>query len=84
MNDDRLPKIVLLGEQSRAKRKAVHRPRTGWEEVARKYLREIGTSWEGVKREDLNILGWRRSVIGLRQLGTGVCCSNIGLPTFFP
>ena len=31
----------------------------------------------GVKREDLNRLGWKKSVrsfVGLRWLGAGVCC----------
>jgi hypothetical protein len=32
MKDDRLPKIVLSGQPSRAKRKA-GRPRLGWEDV---------------------------------------------------
>jgi hypothetical protein len=55
MNDDRLPKMVLVGQLSRVKRKAGH-PRREWEDVVRKDLREIVTSWEGVKREPLNRL----------------------------
>ena len=43
MKDDRLPKIVLFGTPSRAKRKAV-RPCLGWKELARKDLREMRTS----------------------------------------
>ena len=54
MKDDRLPKVVLFGQPSRAKRI----PK--WmEDVIRKDLRETITSWEGVKREGLNRLGWR-------------------------
>ena len=51
------------------------RPCLGWEDVINKYLKEMGTSWEGVKREALNRLGWRRSVrscVGLRWLGAAV------------
>ena len=68
MKDDRLPKIFLFGEPSRAKWKA-RRPRPGWEDVIKKGLKEMETSWEGVKREALNRLVWRRSVlscVGLR------------------
>jgi hypothetical protein len=36
----RLPKIVLFGKPSRAKRKA-GRPRLGWEEVIKKDLKEM-------------------------------------------
>ena len=50
MKDSRLPKIGLVGQPSRSKWKA-GRPRMRWEDVVRKYLREIGTSCEGVKRE---------------------------------
>jgi hypothetical protein len=56
IKDDRLPKIVLFGQTSRAKQKA-GRPRLGWEDVIKKDLRVIGTSWEGVTREALNRLG---------------------------
>jgi hypothetical protein len=49
MRDDRLPKIVVVGQPSRAKRKAGC-PWLVWEDVIRKYLREIGTSWVVVKR----------------------------------
>ena len=76
MKDDRLPKIVLFGQPSRAKRKA-GRPRLGWEDVIKKDLKEMGTSWAGVKREALNRLGWRRSLrscVGLSQLGAAVSC----------
>ena len=61
MKDDRLPKIVLFGQPSRAKRK-VDRPRLGWEDVINKDLKEMGTFWEVVKRETLNRLGWRKSL----------------------
>ena len=74
MKDDRLPKIVLFGQPSGATRKA-GRPFLGWEDVISKDLKEMGTSWEGVKREALNILGWRRSVrscVGLRRLVAAV------------
>jgi hypothetical protein len=72
--DDRLPKVVLFGQPSRAKQKA-GRPRLGWEDVIKKDLKEMGTSWVGVKREALNRLGWRRivrSCVGLRRLGAAV------------
>ena len=71
MKDDRLPKIVLFGQLSKAKWKA-GRPQLGWEDVAKKDLREMGTSLEGVKREALNRWRWRKSVnscVGLRRLG---------------
>jgi len=38
------------------------------------------TSWEGTKREALNRLRWRRSVlscVGLRRLGAAVKCSSL-------
>jgi hypothetical protein len=76
MKDDRLPKIVLIGQPSRAKRKA-GRPQLGWENVIKKDLKEIGTSWAGVKREALNRLEWRKSVrscAGLWRLGAAVSC----------
>jgi len=49
----------------------------GWEDVAKKNLKEMGIFWEGVKREALNRLGWRRSpriCVGLRRLGAVVSC----------
>jgi len=48
MKDDRLPKIVLLGQPSRAKWKTGH-PHQGWEGVINKGLKEIETSWKGCK-----------------------------------
>ena len=76
VKDERLPKIVLFDQPSRAKQKA-GRPCLGWEDVIKKDLKEMGTSWAGVKRDALNRLGWRRSVrscVGLRQLGAAVSC----------
>jgi hypothetical protein len=76
MKDDRLPKIVLFDQLSRAKRKA-GRPRLGRDDVIKKDLNEMGTSWEVVKREALNRLGWRwsvRSCVSLRRLGVAVSC----------
>jgi hypothetical protein len=76
MKDDRLPKIFLFGQLSRAKWKA-GRPCLGWEGIIKKDLEEMGTSWEGVKREALNRLGWRRSMhscVGLRRLGAVASC----------
>jgi hypothetical protein len=76
MKDDRLPKIVLFGQPSRAKRKA-GRPLLGWEDVLKKDFKEMRTSWEGVKRESLNRLGWRRSMhsgLGFRRRGAAVSC----------
>ena len=49
MKDDKLPKIVLFGQPSRAKRK-VGCPWLGWEDVIEKDLKEMLTSWEVVKR----------------------------------
>jgi len=74
MKDDRLPKIVLLGQPSRAKRKA-GRPRLGWEDVIKKDLKEMEATWEGIKRKALSRLGWRRSVcscVGHTWLGAAV------------
>ena len=68
MKDDRLPKIVLFGSPSGAKRKT-GQPRLWWKDVTKKDLKGMGTSWEGVRRKALNILGWRNSVrccVGLR------------------
>ena len=49
MKDNRLPKIVLFGQPSSLKWKAV-RPRLGWQNVIQKDLKEMGTSLKGVKR----------------------------------
>ena len=71
MKADKLPKIVLFGQPSRAKGKA-GRPRLRREDVKNKDLKERGTSWEGLKREALKRLEWRRSVrscVGFRRLG---------------
>jgi len=71
-----LPKIILVGQPFRAKRKADH-PQMRWEDIAKKNLIEMGTSWKGAKIEALNRLGQRRSVrgyVGLRQLGAAVSC----------
>jgi len=49
----------------------------GWEDFIKKNCKEIGTSWEGVKREAVNGLGWKRSVlscVGLMQVGAAVSC----------
>ena len=70
MKNDRLPKIVLVAQPSRTKRK-VGRLRIGLEDVISKDLREMGTSGKGVKMEALNIFDWRRSVrswVSLRGL----------------
>ena len=50
--DDRLPKIVLFGQPSRAKRKAGH-PRLGWEDVIKKDLKEMGLPGREFPRERL-------------------------------
>ena len=73
--DYRLPKIDLVHQPPRAKRKTGG-PRMGWDDV-RNDSREIGTSWEGVKKETLNRLGWGRSMLalfGLRRLGAAASC----------
>ena len=72
---DRLSKIVLLGQLSRSKRNT-GRPWLRWEDV-RKDLSEKGTSWEGVKRENLNRLELRKSVlscVGLMRPDAAVRC----------
>ena len=48
MKDDRLPKIVLFGQPSGARRKAGC-PCLGREDVINKDLKETGTSWGGCK-----------------------------------
>ena len=45
-----MPKIVLFGQPSRAKRKA-NRPRLGWEDFLKVDLNEMGASWEGGSQE---------------------------------
>ena len=68
MKDDRLPKIVLFGQSSRAERKA-GRPRLGLQDIRKIDLKETELSWKGLNREVLNGLGWRMSVhscVGLR------------------
>ena len=68
MKDDRLPKIALFGQSSRAKRK-VGCPRLGWEAVIKKDFKGNGSF------EASNRLGWWRSVgscVGFRWLGTAV------------
>jgi hypothetical protein len=74
MKDERLPKIVLLGQSSRAKLKAGCLC-LGLEDIIKKDLKEMGTLWAGVKRESLNRIGWRRSMhscVGLKQFGAVV------------
>ena len=65
MKDYKLPKIVLVGQPSRAKTKRKSSP-GGWEDTARKDLREIGTFFGGggggVNREVLDRLGRRKRV----------------------
>ena len=57
MKDYRLPKIALFGQPSRAKQKA-DRLWLGWEDLAKKDLREMRTFYAGAKWETLNRLGW--------------------------
>jgi len=74
MKDDRLLKIVLFRQPSRAKQKAGG-PRQGWDGLINKDLKEKGTSWESVKRGALNRLCWRssvRSCVGLKRIGAAV------------
>ena len=47
--DDRLSKIVLFGQPSRAKRKA-GRPRLGWEDVIKKRFKGNGNFMGGRKK----------------------------------
>ena len=68
MKDNRLPKIVLFGQPSRAKRK-VGRLRLGWEDVIKKDLMEMGTSWVGVIREALNRLGGGEACVAVLASG---------------
>jgi len=44
MNDDRLPKTVLVGQPARVRRKA-YCPRREWK-VVNEDLREMGNFWE--------------------------------------
>ena len=74
-----IPEDCPYGQPYRAKWKAGHR-RLGWEDLAKKDLKEIGSSWEDIKREALITLGWRRSVrscIGLRRLGARIVSSVV-------
>ena len=76
MKDDRLLKIVLFGQPSRAKQKA-DRPCLGWDDVIKKDLKEVGTFWRSVKREALKGLGWSRSVrscVDPRRVCAAVSC----------
>ena len=49
MKDDRLPKIVLFGQLSKAKRKA-GRPGLGWEDVIKKVFKGNGNFMSGCKK----------------------------------
>ena len=72
MKNDRLPKIVLFCQVSRARR-TEGCPRFGWEDKVK--FKINGVSWDGAKREVLDRLEWRRSVrsfVGLRWLGAAV------------
>ena len=76
VKNDRLPKVMLFGQPSRAKLKA-GRPQLGWEYVIKKYLKEMETSWEDIRREAMNRLEWRKSVrncVGLRRLDAAMSC----------
>ena len=58
MKDDRSSKILLLGQQLRAKKACL--TQMGLKEAVRKDFREIGTLWEGLKgrlRKDWDIGG---------------------------
>jgi hypothetical protein len=46
---DRLPKIILFAQLSRAKQKA-GRPPLGWEDVVKKDVKKMGTLLAGIKR----------------------------------
>jgi len=54
--DDRLLKVVLVGQLPRAKLKACP-PQLGWKYVVKKYSIKKGTTWEGVKKEAIDRLG---------------------------
>jgi len=59
MKDDRSSKILILGQQLRAKKNA-RLIQMGLKEAVRKDFREIGTPWEGLKgrlRKDWDIGG---------------------------
>ena len=74
MKDDRLPKIVLFGQPSRALALAKE-SKSSSSGVGGRHKERF--TWEDVKREALNRLGWRRSVrscIGIRRLGAAVSC----------
>ena len=61
IQDDRLPKIFLFGQSSRAKQKLC-RLRLIWDDALTKDQREIGSLLDGAKREALNGLVWKRSI----------------------
>ena len=66
--DNRLPKIILFGQPSTAKRNAARSP-LGWKDSLKRDLRKMGASWESVKREALNRFTGTRSVrVSLRRL----------------
>ena len=76
MKDSRLSKIFLVGQKLRLKQ-TTYRPLTRREDVVRKDLRETETSWKSVKREVLNKLAWRRSMVScvsIRWCGPAVSC----------
>ena len=67
---------VIATYSSGTKRKT-RCPQIGWEDLARKNLKETKTSREKIKSEALTKLGWRRSVhscVSLIQLGAVVSC----------
>ena len=70
MKNDRLPKIVLIGQPFKPRR-MTFRFGMEWKDAIRKDLREIETSYEGVKMEALNRLGLgpRRSVLAILDSG---------------
>ena len=76
MKDSRFSKIVLVGQRFRPKQTA-GRPLGKWEDDEWKDFRESETSREGVKREVLNKVAWRRSMVscvGIRRCGLAVSC----------
>ena len=74
VKDHKSSKLFLVGQPSKANRKAGH-PQMGWEYVVWEDLVEMGTSGEGLKRVALSRLGLRRSMrsyVYLRWFGGAV------------
>ena len=76
MKHDRLLKSFLFDQPFRIKWKAGRLP-SCWEDIIKKYLKEMRAYWDGVKKEALNRLGRRRNVrscVDFRGFVAAVSC----------